>query len=105
MADSEPLPIPQFPAPLARMGSLPSLIIAAGKHAAEKFIEYFTAHIRNRNTREAYARAVGKFLGWCEGQESFARRHPPSSRGRLHRKPTPRSSDREATSRCRSDAL
>ncbi|MGH9396897.1 MAG: site-specific integrase [Terriglobia bacterium] len=46
--------------------SLPSLIVNAGENAAEKFIEYFTAQIRNRNTREAYARAVGQFLAWCE---------------------------------------
>jgi integrase/recombinase XerD len=55
-----------FPAPLARAGSLPSLIVNAGDNAAEKFIEFFTAQIRNRNTREAYARAVGQFMTWCE---------------------------------------
>lgn len=55
-----------LPAPLAKVGALPSLIVDAGENAAERFIEYFTARIRNRNTREAYARAVGKFLAWCE---------------------------------------
>ena len=46
--------------------SLPALIVNAGDNTAEKFIEYFTAQIRNRNTREAYARAVAQFMAWCE---------------------------------------
>jgi integrase/recombinase XerD len=55
-----------FPASLVRAGFLPSLIVNAGNNAAEKFIEFFTAQIRNRNTREAYARAVGQFMAWCD---------------------------------------
>ncbi len=31
-----------------------------------RFIEFFTANIRNPNTRAAYARAVADFFGWCE---------------------------------------
>jgi hypothetical protein len=31
-----------------------------------RFIEFFTANIRNRNTRRAHAQAVGEFLVWCE---------------------------------------
>jgi site-specific recombinase XerD len=38
----------------------------AGEHASRRFVEYFTANIRNRNTREAYARAVYRFADWCE---------------------------------------
>ena len=30
--------------------------------------EFFTANIRNRNTRQAYARAVVSFFRWCEHQ-------------------------------------
>jgi integrase/recombinase XerD len=45
---------------------LPNIIIAAGEHASRRFIEFFTANIRNRNTREAYAHAVGRFLDWCD---------------------------------------
>jgi site-specific recombinase XerD len=47
--------------------SLPSPITAAGENASRKFIEFFTANIRNRNTRLAYARAVRRFFDWCEG--------------------------------------
>ncbi len=52
---------------LARAGleGLPRLIVDAGEHAARKFIEFFTATIRNKNTRTAYARAVGGFFDWC----------------------------------------
>ena len=45
---------------------LPAIIIDAGSDASRRFIEFFTAEIRNPNTREAYARAVGRFLGWAE---------------------------------------
>ncbi len=34
--------------------------------ASRRFIEFFTATIRNRNTRTAYARAVKQFFDWCE---------------------------------------
>lgn len=60
----DPLPRRQ----LARAGfeRLPSIIAAGGPRAARRFVEFFTANIRNRNTREAYARAVGQFCDWCE---------------------------------------
>ncbi len=47
---------------------IPAIIAQAGDHAARRFIEFFTATIRNGNTRRAYAKAVGDFLAWCEGQ-------------------------------------
>ena len=34
--------------------------------AARRTLEFFTANIRNPNTRKAYARAVGEFASWCE---------------------------------------
>jgi hypothetical protein len=33
---------------------VPAAIAAAGEKAGWRFVEYFTANIRNRNTREAY---------------------------------------------------
>jgi integrase/recombinase XerD len=45
---------------------LPRIITDAGEHAARRFIEFFTANIRNPNTRAAYGHAVGGFLDWCE---------------------------------------
>jgi integrase/recombinase XerD len=45
---------------------IPAPIVAAGENATRSFIEFFTANIRNRNTRDAYARAVVDFFAWCE---------------------------------------
>ncbi len=39
---------------------------AQGERASRRFIEFFTASIRNRNTRMAYARAVKQFFDWCD---------------------------------------
>jgi site-specific recombinase XerD len=47
---------------------LPQLIVRAGNRAVRRFVEFFTATIRNRNTRGAYAQAVWQFCIWCEGQ-------------------------------------
>jgi hypothetical protein len=41
---------------------LPELIAAAGPEVTEAYIDFFTATIRNRNTRAAYARACWQFL-------------------------------------------
>src|ERR1700760_3551895 len=56
------------PPALVRAGleSLPAIIRAQGERAGRRFIEFFTATIRNRNTRMAYARAVKQFFDWCE---------------------------------------
>jgi integrase/recombinase XerD len=45
---------------------VPAMISSAGEHAKRRFVEFFAARIRNRNTREAYARAVQRFCDWCE---------------------------------------
>ena len=44
----------------------PCMISRAGESAARRFLEFFTVNIRNPNTRAAYGRAAGAFLGWCE---------------------------------------
>src|SRR5947209_3910401 len=45
---------------------LPALIADAGEAAVRRTVEFFTVNIRNKNTRLAYARAVGAFCAWCE---------------------------------------
>jgi site-specific recombinase XerD len=45
---------------------LPAFISAAGERASFRFIEFFTANIRNANTRVSYGRAVREFCEWCE---------------------------------------
>jgi len=46
--------------------ALPATISAAGERASRRFLEFFTAEIRNPRTRRAYGFAVARFLGWCE---------------------------------------
>ena len=45
---------------------VPPIVAGLGGNAARRYLEFFTAHIRNRNTRAAYAQAVNQFLRWCE---------------------------------------
>jgi len=45
---------------------VPALFLDAGERAWFRFVEFFTAHIRNKNTRAAYGRAVRHFCDWCE---------------------------------------
>ena len=45
---------------------VPALFIDAGQRATHRYIEFFTANIRNRHTRAAYARAAAQFADWCE---------------------------------------
>jgi integrase/recombinase XerD len=62
--------IPVTPQPLARAGldAVPALFATAGKRASVRLIEFFTAEIRNKNTRIAYGNAVRRFSSWCERQ-------------------------------------
>jgi integrase/recombinase XerC len=46
--------------------AFPALVAASGEGAQLRFLEFFTANIRNPNTRRAYARGVSEFLSWCE---------------------------------------
>ena len=62
---------PQAPAVHTTVGALPlfappSLIASAGENASRRFVEFFTARIRNPGTRQAYAHAVNRFFEWCE---------------------------------------
>jgi site-specific recombinase XerD len=45
---------------------VPALIADLGEEAAWRYVEFFTANIRNPNTRRAYARACHQFFAWCE---------------------------------------
>src|SRR5260370_31904804 len=46
--------------------TLPAPIAAAGARLSERFVYFFTANVRNGNTRMAYALAVRQFFDWCE---------------------------------------
>lgn len=47
--------------------AVPPIIDRSGTHARKRFIEFFTANIRNANTRRAYALAIAEFLTWSDG--------------------------------------
>jgi site-specific recombinase XerD len=46
---------------------VPAMIAAAGERASLRFIDFFTANIRNPNTRAAYGVSVRGFFTWLEG--------------------------------------
>jgi site-specific recombinase XerD len=45
---------------------VPRVIADAGEHATRRFLEFFAATIRNKNTRTAYYRAACAFFAWCD---------------------------------------
>jgi site-specific recombinase XerD len=46
--------------------AVPALVAVAGERAARRFLEFFAATIRNKNTRVAYYHDVRQFFAWCE---------------------------------------
>jgi integrase/recombinase XerD len=59
------------------LSRVPALFRDGGERAAHRFIEFFTANIRNRNTRQAYARAVAQFACWCDAHQLALRQLTP----------------------------
>ena len=57
---------------LAALGAsrenLPRVFLQS-EHAGRRFWEFFTANIRNVNTRRAYFTAVSRFSLWCESRK------------------------------------
>ena len=66
----EPALVPVSRREILRAGfeNVPAIISRAGERATWRFIEFFLANIRNKNTRAAYAQAVGQFFSWCENR-------------------------------------
>jgi site-specific recombinase XerD len=60
---------PEPPATLAaHQVVIPATVADAGDGAAHRFFEFFTANIRNPNTRRAYHRAALAFFAWTHKQ-------------------------------------
>src|SRR4051794_3899246 len=60
---------PEAPATLAaHQVVIPATIADEGERAAHRFFEFFTANIRNPNTRRAYHRAALAFFAWMQGR-------------------------------------
>lgn len=51
----------------AAPGAIPAVIADAGGDAINRFLQFFAAEIRNKNTRSAYLRACRRFFDWCAG--------------------------------------
>jgi site-specific recombinase XerD len=60
--------VANLPALAGEMLVVPAIIADAGERAGYAFVDFFTAQIRNRNTRAAYAVAVRSFCAWCDVQ-------------------------------------
>src|SRR5438876_6138296 len=62
------VPVPRREILRAGFENVPAAISRAGDRATWRFVEFFIANIRNKNTRAAYAQAVGQFFNWCESR-------------------------------------
>src|SRR5260370_6135072 len=58
-----------LPAIVGETARVPAFIAAGGERAGFAFIDFFTAQIRNRNTRAAYAVAVRTFCSWSDARQ------------------------------------
>lgn len=56
------------PRGLATYSARPPALFLPHAKAAERFFDFFTANIRNKNTRRAYYKAVCRFAEWCEAK-------------------------------------
>src|SRR6266851_5153774 len=57
-----------LPAVVGATTVVPAFIADGGERAGYAFVDFFTAQIRNPNTRAAYAIAVRAFCAWCDVQ-------------------------------------
>jgi hypothetical protein len=63
---AEPARALKISATVAASIVVPRVIADAGDQAARRFLEFFAATIRNKNTRAAYYHAVVRFFAWCD---------------------------------------
>jgi integrase/recombinase XerD len=54
---------------------LPALVAAGGPKPSRRLVEFFTANIRNKNTREAYRRNITALLALVRDRNRFGPRH------------------------------
>jgi integrase/recombinase XerD len=66
MSDLVPVKRPRTAVSVSGNVVVPAAIADAGEHAVRRFLEFFAATIRNRNTREAYYRACCSFFAWLD---------------------------------------
>jgi len=61
--------------------AVPAILVRAGANATFAAEEFFQASLNNPHTRRAYARAVARFLAWCEEQGIELRQVTPGLAG------------------------
>lgn len=78
MSEANIVPFKEPPS-LVGLAAKPPAVFLPNPKAAERFFGFFTAHIRNKNTRRAYYKAVCRFSDWCEDRGSLDLAHvkPP----------------------------
>jgi len=61
-------------------GLVPPVVSELGRKAERKFVEFFTAHLRNDHTRRAYAHAAAQLSEWLAiSGMSLAELEPPEA--------------------------
>ena len=65
--------------------AFPPVLERAGRAACFAADEFFSARISNPETRRSYARAVGRFLEFCEREDVELHRVTPGLAGRFLR--------------------
>src|SRR5271154_2357155 len=76
MDDLIPISGRQLAAVGAGNGKLPKIFLRSPE-SSKRFWEFFTANIRNRNTRKAYFVAVAQFSEWCDARKLLMREVEP----------------------------
>jgi site-specific recombinase XerD len=76
MSDLIPVSSRKLAAVSAGAGQVPKIFLQSPE-ASKRFWEFFTANIRNRNTRKAYFVAVTQFSDWCEARKLLLREVQP----------------------------
>ena len=72
-----------IPTRIARQ--LTPMLFSSSKKAERRFWEFFTANIRNPNTRMAYLTAAYRFADWCEVKGLALEQIEPMLVAALHR--------------------
>lgn len=72
-----------IPQDLTTMASKPPALFLKEARAADRFLDFFTANIRNKHTRRAYYNAACKFSEFCaeRGVFDFRERETGACRG------------------------
>ena len=63
---------------ITQAANVPALIQNAGSETKRRFVEFFTANIRNANTRTAYLRNVTRFCNWCDDRHVTLQQTEPT---------------------------